>query len=469
MRKVSILTLGVVLMMTGCADKTAQKRNQTRDEVNKVLADMQKTNAGFVPKGEGEGQTEEERISGLENYQIRENTKKAVELKKLVPDLVPEQKSSVLMVIANTDMQAALIRSRDARIEGARICSGSIGLMNRLSSAANSQVLANAFKKSLDGTTVRELDALLRGYQSDLETQKAAADKLTKAAEALQVEIQALGDEADKLNAGVRETRQSAFVKSGNAQLDLYKKAANLEIEAQKNLTKRQLKIVSRDMIVSQLAMAIANQQSLQQSVDTIQTQMLQAQGRSKELDAKVRSLENASSASLASVLELYNELETSRKKFVEPVFKEARDRAKSAVDNADAAVKAAAGKGEQERYYKLELLGKRELYIDIMVQQLAFEQDYTETLNLVTKFGADQGVAVSDTLLQGQQRYAKDQKEVGSLAWTEYRAASALVTELSTGQTDDASSVQAQAAYTRLQALEKSLTQLAPESGAAQ
>ncbi len=424
---------------------------------------MQKTNAGFVPKGQGVGATDEERVTGLEAYQIKQNTQTAGELKKLVSDLAPDAKPSAYMVVANADMQAALIASRDARIEGARICSASIGLMNRLSIAANTQVLAGAFKKSLDGVTTRELDGLLKGYQSELETQKASGDKLTKDAAALQAEIDALGSEADKLVAGVRELRQSAFVKTGNAQLDLYKQAANIEIEAQKQLTKRQLKIVSRDLIMSQLAVTMANQQSLQQSVETLQTQVAQSQARTKELDSKVRSLESSSSTSLAGVLELYNELEASRKKVVEPNFKEALRRAKDAVGNAEEAVKSA--KGEQERYYKLEWLGKRELYIDIMVQQLAFEQDYSETLALVTKFGADQGVAVSDTLLQGPQRFSKDQQEIGKKAWEEYTAAASLVTELTGGvsNSEDASVIQAQAAYTRLQALQKSLDQLAP------
>jgi hypothetical protein len=455
-------------MMTGCADEAAKKNVQTREDVNKTLSRMQGTNAGYVPKGEGVGATEEERVTGLEHYQIKKNSENAADLKKLVANLSPDQKPSVWMILANADMQAALVASRDARVEGARICSGSIGLMNRLAAAANTQVLAGAFKKSLDGSTTRELDTLLKGYQSELETQKALAAKLTKDAAALQVEIDALGTEADKLNAGVRDLRQSAFVKSGNAQLDLYKQAANIEIEAQKQLTKRQIKSVSRDMIVSQLAMAVANQQSLQQSVDTLQTQVQQSQARTKELDAKVRSLESSSSASLAGVLELYNELEASRKKVVEPGFAEAVKRAKEAVNSAEEAAKAA--KGDQERYYKLELLGKRELYLDIMVQQLAFEQDYCETLSLVTKIGADQGVAVSDTLLQGPQRFAKTQQDLGQKAWTEYSAAATLVTELTGGVTnnEDPLVVQAQAAFIRLQALQKSLDHLAPGGGVA-
>jgi DNA repair exonuclease SbcCD ATPase subunit len=465
-RKVSILTLGVVLLMTGCADEAAQKRAQTRDDVNKALAELKKVDAGYVPKGTNV--VPEEDGSVLEAYQVTSNSKAADDLRKLVPNISADQKPSVLLMIANTDMQAALVSSRDARIEGARICSASVGLISRLASAANSQIQAAAFKKSLDGSTTRDLDSLLKTYQSDLEQQKALADKLTKDSQALQAQVQALGDEADKLNAGVRQMRESAFVKTGNAQLDLYKKAANIEIEAQKNQTKRQLKLVARDLVVSQLKLALANQQSLQQSVDTLQAQVQQSQSRSKELDAKVRSLESASSSSLAGVLELYNELEAARTSKVEKNFDKARTRAAAAVASAEEAWKASQGKGDQERYYKLELLGKRELYIDIMVQQLAFEQDYTETLNLVTKYGADQGVPVSDTLLQGPQRYAKAQAALAPVAWKEYRAASALVTELSTGQADEAGVVTAQAAYSRLQALEKSLTQLAPEGTAA-
>ncbi len=417
-----MLMVAVLLSLwaVGCADPAAVQQSKLIKDLEKALAEAEQAQFGYVPASakDADGNT-----MRLQDYRQQKIASVIPKLTALAGKETGDQRTSVRRLLADCHASAARFALREALTVWSELGRQSTDLVSRMALVAatggRSDVLAGD-----ESPLANRLHERKSQLESDLRDHREKANQAGEAIAELDGDLGELNAEKDQLWQQVSDHRKAGFTAEGEAQLAIFREAADVETKAnrvEKEVQKLQLR---KDLIESGLRIEQRQVEINEASIKWIEQQLDASAQRAADARQEQEKSQADMQSAAAAFHEQFNAIQTRVGGVLDEHFQ-------AATGHVEKAVRTFESERSRDPDVKLHRLTMMLTHLYVLTQRIMVAGDYGRTLSLLADESERMELDFAGSMREAAKQLAATQDELIAAAAGVQEAADALADEV--------------------------------------
>jgi len=434
-RKIAIVLLAGSLPLVGCEQRESNKQQmEAQRQFEQAYTHLERATSGTRHEKRGEDSP------SIGEYRRAQLQEAAEQIKGLTNQGPAAQKAAAMALIAESHTAKARMHARTAGDLWTHQTPLASELSSHASSIRSAQTVASEHAKVDHEQYLGDLNAQQAELVAEIDRLKTDITDVRSTVEDLREQVQTATDKRNELVAEAEQLSRKAFAAEGQAQYDLYVKAASATRAADRQTAAADMAAAKLSVEHARLRVLEMNLKHAEQLLAEVRDAIEKAQQRRTD----VKQITSESNQRIETLTTQFNEKFTQyvarQTEQIDQAFADAAEQYQAAIDQYTAAKNVAPS--ETRQAFELELAAMQGQLGQVHAQHETINKAYVNTLKSLSENARDALPRINESIQQAHDAASQRLGQHTDAAREALRAAAATLEEIATDGDDEAKQI---------------------------